>query len=339
MADNSPDLDDSPFPTLTSPQPRANSPSPTVPAASDDDSDDTPLNYAHLTQTQPSSALPRRGIKDFESHGTNAQRSVLENSRGAMHEALSVGRVHAGKGGLVGWFDVGGEEMRGWGTGAGKDHSGEKDRGLGMGERRVVIEKPTGQHVRTTGQADREGRLWLLPEEVVYLVERGSLEVRYRVAQPSRNWGIEEEEGVEESDGRDFDGRQQEETKEAEEGEDKGWDGVSLSLQACYAHFIGRDGLTLERYIVYAGLRRSGYIVLRAPEWYGHPSPYSPHAPNKAQAQEKSLGIWHWLYNHLLSSSAAEPPALGPLVGRGLYRNYSQPSNPLFSLIFSKTQY
>ncbi|KAL8639444.1 MAG: hypothetical protein Q9228_003531 [Teloschistes exilis] len=324
MADGPPDLDDSLLSSLTSPQHSAHTHNPTSPTASDDDSDDTPLNYAHLTHThaQNSSALPRRGIKDFESHGTNAQRSVLENSRGAMHDALSVGRVHAGKGGLVGWFDVerGDDGIRG---------EGPQERQWGSdGERRVVIEKPTGQHVRTTGQADREGRLWLLPEEVVYLVERGSLEVRYRIADPMK--GVEkEEEGHEETHGQGFDGRQREgaekEREEREEGDGGGWDGVSLSLQACYAHFIGRDGLTLERYTVYAGLRRSGYIVLRAPEWYGHPPPPSSnHPPNP----EKGPGFWYWLYSTLLESAAREPPPLGPLVGTGLYRNYSKTIHP-----------
>ncbi|KAL9581411.1 MAG: hypothetical protein Q9212_003910, partial [Teloschistes hypoglaucus] len=319
MANDSPGLDDSPLPPLSSPQNSSHSHNHTSPAASDDDSDDTPLNYAHLTHThaQNSSALPRRGIKDFESHGTNAQRSVLENSRAAMHDALSVGRVHAGKGGLVGWFDVKGDE--------GIRRGSPRERQWGEEwQRRVVIEKPTGQHVRTTGQADREGRLWLLPEEVVYLVERGSLEVRYRIADPPSP--KKEEGGDEESDDEGSDKRQQEdvekEREEQEEGEDRGWNGVSLSLQACYAHFIGRDGLTLERYTVYAGLRRSGYIVLRAPEWYGHPLPPPPPSSDRSPTPEKGPGIWHWLYKTLLSISAAEPPPLGPLVRRGLYRNY-----------------
>ncbi|RMZ77658.1 hypothetical protein DV738_g4251, partial [Chaetothyriales sp. CBS 135597] len=42
---------------------------------------------------------------------------------------------------------------------------------------------------------------------------------------------------------------------------------LPMSLQGAYASFIGKSGLTLERYLVYAGLKRSGYVVQRAPTW------------------------------------------------------------------------
>ena len=40
---------------------------------------------------------------------------------------------------------------------------------------------------------------------------------------------------------------------------------LPMSLQGAYASFIGKSGLTLERYQVFAGLRRLGYTVVRAP--------------------------------------------------------------------------
>ncbi|KAL8706486.1 MAG: hypothetical protein Q9201_000471 [Fulgogasparrea decipioides] len=299
---------------------------PSSPPSSDDD--EPFLDFRTL-----SSALPRRGLKDFESHGTQSQLSILENSRQAMHDALSVGRIHTGKGTLVGYFDMSGdgsEEVEEE-TAAGEEKEGALDceRRRKRGERQVVIEKPFGQHIRTTGMADREGRLWLLPEEVLYLVERGSLEVRYRTSsatsiprngnkgKASRDDKIEDEEGV------------MKEAEKVEEVGEEGWDSVSMSLQACYAWFIGRDGLSLERFTVYAGLRRSGYIVMRAPGWYTRDDdrrqqqPPAIHAQENASKEEKTFSIWQWLYKAFLERKAQEPPPLGPLVGRGLYRNYS----------------
>lgn len=275
---------------------------PSPPFDDDDNDDDTPLTYQHLA---PSAALPRRGTKDFESHGTNAQISVLESSRQTMHEALSVGRTHTAKSSLVGYFNYGNWQAR-------DDVGGEQERER-SGERPVVVERPTGQHIRTMGKADREGRLWLLPEEVVYLVERGSLDVRYRDLTETA------EEGEGEVGGEDG--------KDNEEGEWRGggWNDVSMSLQACYAWFIGRDGLDLERYSVFAGLRRSGYIVLRAPGWNeddNHQTALITQVRYQSP-KEEPWNVWQWLYKNLLERKPQNAPPLGPLVGPGLYRSYS----------------
>lgn len=154
----------------------------------------------------------------------------------------------------------------------------------------------------------------MLPEEVVYLVERGSLDVRYRTtAKP-------EDETVEGAEAAGEEGR-------------AGWNGVSMSLQACYAWFVGRDGLDLERYTVFAGLRRSGYIVLRAQGWYGDDGdePLMPTSLPQSGGQapkEEVWGIWRWLYSTILERKPHDPPPLGPLVGPGLYRSYSMVSTP-----------
>ncbi|KAI4253999.1 MAG: hypothetical protein L6R35_007549, partial [Caloplaca aegaea] len=294
-----------------------------------------------------------------------------------MHDALSVGRVHGGsaggKGVLVGWFDVDGAllagrrradggneaEERGRRDGKGKSGDGgeeednkkggrgEDDRGGKEVEKRsvVVVDKPTGQHTRTMGKADRQGRLWLLPEEVVYLVERGSLDVRYRVSSSS---SFSSSSSAPFSSSSDSQRRKTTETgeiegkEEEEEGGEQGreaWNGVSMSLQACYAWFMGRDGLDLERYVVFAGLRRSGYIVVRAPGWYDegddNKHAVSPVRVQQQQQQERrpeekedegrrrTGGVWHWLYRNFLERKPQEPPPpLGPLVGKGLYRSY-----------------
>lgn len=241
-----------------------------------------------------------------------------------MHEALSVGRVHGGKGGLVGYFGlfddwVGGEED---GVSDGDDEvdkvdgeEGEKERnekGKREWKRPVMVEKPTGQHIRTMGKAGKGGGLWLLPEEVIYLVERGSLDVKYRAPSSSPKEQGEEEEG--------------------EKGPQE-WNDVSMSLQACYAWFVGMDGLSLERYSVYAGLRRSGYIVLRAPGWYDedhHQEKDEKGGGNVVGCQGQLQGqkdqewsIWQWIHKRFLERKLRDPLPLGPLVGPGLYRSYS----------------
>ncbi|KAL8990625.1 MAG: hypothetical protein Q9169_008078 [Polycauliona sp. 2 TL-2023] len=297
------DLDETPLPseaaaTATSSVPDAES-----------DSDDALLDFRHLVPNN-NHALPRRGIKDFEYHGTNSQISVLEGSRQAMHEALSVGRVHMRKNCLVGYFEVDGPD-------------GEEDverieameRTRAMREQRpVMVEKPFGQHPRTIGTSDNRGRMLLLPEEIIYLVERGSLDVQYRV--PSE--GQSSEAGKSSANEKEGDND--------DESDSEGWDGTSMSLQACYANFIGCNALTLERYIVYAALKRSGYIVLRAPGWYGgawNPQAASDYPPSLSIEKTKERNIWQWLYTILFEQEPPKPSPSGPLVMPGLYRNYS----------------
>ena len=333
-----------------------NPPSPTN-SSSDSDSDEPLLNYTTL-----SGPLPRRGTKDFETHGTTAQISALEASREAMREALSVGRRHPPKGGLVGWFDVGeggegddeieaaqeqelqkAEGMKG-NEGDKKGYAGEKNIAeVRRREKRpVVIPKPTGQHIRTMGLADREGRLWLRPEEALYLVERGTLEVRYRVPasspSPTLDPDTKNDGGIRDREG------------DGTEDREEGWDGISMSLQACYACFFGMDGLDLERYTVYAGLRRSGYIVLRAGGWYGDAGPPLPpppaqqqRAPSPVQERNEGWGLWTWFYNLVGEGRERErgldERPLGPLVQRRLYRSYGNAHSLLHFRIFVSRVY
>ncbi|KAL8653483.1 MAG: hypothetical protein Q9210_002060, partial [Variospora velana] len=89
------------------------------------------------------------------------------------------------------------------------------------------------------------------------------------------------------------------------------------------------DGLDLERYVVFAGLRRSGYIVVRAPGWYEgeeeqavsavHVQEQQQQQQQKRRPEEKEDGgrtgggVWHWLYRNFLERKPQEPPPLGPL--------------------------
>ncbi|KAL8932150.1 MAG: hypothetical protein Q9216_006946 [Gyalolechia sp. 2 TL-2023] len=180
------------------------------------------------------------------------------------------------------------------------------------------------------------GGLWLLPEEVVYLVERGSLDLRYRdPAGRGRRGRLEE---VGRGDGGGGGGGEDVEDERGDGGADdeaehkSEWDDVSVSLQACYAWFIGMDGLSLERYTVYAGLRRSGYIVLRAPGWYedgeeeakqGRGDVMTHPGQQRKKEEEQTFSIWQRIHNNFLKRGPRDPPPLGPLVGPGLYRSYS----------------
>jgi len=240
-----------------------------------------------LSSASTPTTLPRRGEKDFEPHGTAHQDRILAASREAMHTALSYPRLHAAKSHVV----------------------GELDAASGM----TVVARAKGQHFRTMGRADREGRVWLRPEEAVYLCERGNLDVRWP--------------GV--------------------VGEGEG-EGLPMSLQGVYACLMGRGGLSLERYVVYAGLKRGGYVVLRAPTWgdgggdEGDDGEAEVEGRSGGVEREKGQRYWGWgwglfarVFRSLVSSKAKAPPPLGPLVTPGLYRSYSEPWCLLCQLVLT----
>ncbi|OTA85305.1 hypothetical protein M434DRAFT_400209 [Hypoxylon sp. CO27-5] len=250
----------------------------------------------------------RRGEKDFESHGTRAQEGALEASRAAMHEVLSYTRTHRLKDCNRGWYfpdkwaDAPGEEER----------EVEKGTRLFARDRVVVVEgdlrgplgQNTGRVVTGPGfeaykQTPGALNTWLLPEEALYLVERGSLDLWW----PAR--GIE---GI-------FPAQKDGESETSEELEDYQL-GVPLSLQAAYALLIGKDGdrgkVTIEKYQVYANLRRTGYKVMRAT-----PMALPPIVPAKPPQS-----LWEWLFSFLPTISQSHPSPYGPLVKPGLYRSY-----------------
>ncbi|KAJ8112686.1 hypothetical protein ONZ43_g5337 [Nemania bipapillata] len=273
-------------------------------------------------KTQASSKAIRRGEKDFESHGTRAQENVLESSRSAMHEVLGYTRQHQPRNVVRGWYfpdrwadtpmeseptsDATADKQSG-------DRTTTKARGSSQGlfasERVVALESDRSTMLTSMGRvvtsAEKSSpgwlKTWLLPEEALFLVERGTLDLWW----PAR--GIEEIFPIDE----DLEDKGKLEDYEL---------GVPLSLQAAYALFIGRDGergkISLERYQVYANLRRTGYRVLRAASIL----PKSP--PSRT-----SESLWQWLFsllkktNNLLALQSSYP-GYGPLVRPGLYRSY-----------------
>ncbi|KAI1471102.1 tRNA-splicing endonuclease subunit sen54 N-term-domain-containing protein [Daldinia caldariorum] len=268
----------------------------------------------------------RRGEKDFESHGTRAQQGALDASRAAMHDVLSYTRSHKPRDHTRAWYfpdkwaDVGPTT-----TAAAKEVEGEKGAGLFARDRVVVVESeirgPLGQNTGRVVTGIDKYRLtpgwlktWLLPEEALYLVERGSLDLWW----PAR--GIEDILPVKQ-DGKEDDG--------LGDGSRKFEDyelGIPLSFQAAYALLIGEDGergkVSLEKYQVYANLRRTGYKIMRATSMTLPPDVSSSSSTSASPLQT----LWQWLFSLSSRTRHHEPPPFGPLVRPGLYRSY----NPIF---------
>lgn len=246
--------------------------------AEDHDPEDEVQDFRFLLKQK----LPARGVKDFEPHGTNLQSSTLEASREAMHIALSPVRYHRADA-TVAIYDP--EENGAWTL---------NPTGVWMkscGRIRVVpgrtVEVKDGQG---TIKEEKLRRLWLLPEEALWLLERGSLHVRWP----------------------------------AEEGEEEDG-GVPMSLQGAYAAFIGReekDGLTLEQFTVYQYLKRSGYNVFRAKDnLHNIPRPGDNTISTTKPPPSSLAELWRWLSTPS-APNTKERARLGPLLKPGLYRSY-----------------
>lgn len=241
----------------------------------DEDGEDETFDFRFLSSlnliTSATGALPKRGIKDFEPHPTALQSNTLAASRQAMREALSHTRMHVPKSHVVGVYNA--------------------ETGL------TRVDKIRGQMFRNIGKDVSGGGVDLFPEEALWALERGSLDIR---------WG----------------------TGDAMDEEE----GLPMSLQGAYAAFIGeeeegRGDLTIEKYQVYAGLKRVGYTVLRAEEWGG--LRYARQNDILMESPSLGSGLFEWLYG-LLVGDAIETKVLqeraGPLVKPGLYRSYSKPA-------------
>ncbi|EFE44618.1 tRNA splicing endonuclease subunit (Sen54), putative [Trichophyton verrucosum HKI 0517] len=218
--------------------------------------------FATLSDPTQPQTLPRRGDKDFEPNPTLHQANVLTSARNAMHNALSYPRLHNPKSRIIGVYYPDGLQ-----SGA-----------------CVCVPNPKGQHFRTIAQADSLNRMWLLPEEALYLLERGSLDIR---------WPAEEtwEKGIPETSSFELEGT------------------VPMSLQAAYACFLGRSGLTMERFSVYSGLRRGGYVVVRADTWDEEncPTDFQTQTESKKPVPTPAPGVMNDIYRSLSIIPAYDP--------------------------------
>ncbi|KAI9443121.1 tRNA-splicing endonuclease subunit sen54 N-term-domain-containing protein [Lactarius indigo] len=173
--------------------------------------------------------IPKRGEKDFEPSGSGLQRHNLERARLAMFDALRSTRAISSKSvSYAVWYP---DLARAHVTVA---------RGVHFTSMGHSVQRPSKVSTKT------QKRLELLPEEALYLVEKGALFC----------WKASH-------DGPD---------------EDEGWDsasqGAPMSVQQAHAEMIGTQDLTLDRYHTFSYLRRLGYIVARArPPSPAYPTP------------------------------------------------------------------
>lgn len=168
----------------------------------------------------------------------------------------------------------------------------------------AYVDKVKSQHFQTMG-TPKGGKEWLLPEETLFLIERGTVDCRWPV---KREVGDHEEYRTE--------------------------DGAPMSLQSAYAAFIGFEGgvggkLTLEMYNVYAGLKRSGYVVFRTGSWGEDRGELLLRQDAQQDQKEQSSiftrffsDIWRWL-SQPTHTITAQSLAFGPLIKPGLFRNYA----------------
>jgi len=271
----------------------------------DNDPSDELQDFRFITNiTSGGGKIPKRGEKDFEPHGTRHQEGVLESSRKAMHEALDYTRVHTTK------------DVRGFFFGDGVCDEEDTEivmsegvRGRGLSRNHVVlVETARGTAFKTIGKTaagTKDARMWLLPEEALYLVERGTMDLVWPAEPLTAARGVFRKDTMAEGD------------INGEEDED-----LPLSLQAAYALLIGEEGepgkVDLDTFTVYANLKRTGYVVLRAPD----------HDPAVDQARQdaapESPSIFTWLFGNYFKEQPIEHLPLGSLIQPGLYRSYNK---------------
>ncbi|WRT63861.1 uncharacterized protein IL334_000786 [Kwoniella shivajii] len=180
--------------------------------------------------------IPRRGEKDFEplSETVNLQEMMLQKSREALFNALVGVRGGHSKAISHAIMTPSNPFPRV------KIVHGHLFDTIGMS-----VRTPTPSTSTSNGEKGKgKSQLQLLPEEALYLLERGTLQIwlsnDLTVEQLENGFGewSEEEYGI------------------------KG--AIELSVRDGFAAFIGREGLTWERYQAYAYLKRLGYTVYRS---------------------------------------------------------------------------
>ncbi|RDW79033.1 uncharacterized protein DSM5745_05885 [Aspergillus mulundensis] len=273
---------------------------------SDETQDFRMLNNLSFLDTANLS-LPKRGEKDFEPNPTVFQADILSASRQAMHNALAYPRLHHPKNLLIGVYAPNGpappaisKSLDTVAEEAPAEKAAEKAAPVSIGaqvpaDACVYVTKAKGPFFKSLGQADRWSRVWLLPEEALYLLERGTLDIRW----PRCAVGDGDEDDIEDS-------------------------GLPMSLQAAYACLMGRGGLTMERYSVFTGLRRLGYAVLRAPGWSESDEEKVSQAAAQSVARQGPglAGIFSRFMGWLCDG--APTTAVGPVAGLGFHHSYDR---------------
>ncbi|KAI6095562.1 tRNA-splicing endonuclease subunit sen54 N-term-domain-containing protein [Pisolithus croceorrhizus] len=197
--------------------------------------EDGALDWTKLAKhvsTRP--VIPKRGEKDFEpvhGSGSDLQLHVLDRARGAMFETLRVERGISSKSASYGI----------WYPSIARVHV-VTSRGVHFASMGHSVARASGNSGNTEPELAKtyktETRLELLPEEAIYLIERGALFCYKSISgNPSQlNLANVEERSP----------------------------GALMTVQQAYAEMIGREDMSLERYQVYAYLRRLGFVLRRA---------------------------------------------------------------------------
>jgi tRNA-splicing endonuclease subunit Sen54 len=189
--------------------------------------------------------IPKRGEKDFEPTGFEAQARALEKSRKAMFDVIRCERIVTSKNISIATWEPSLNRA------VVELARGPLFASVGVTRKVAVLKDGRDEDLERTYRPDRvnwerdgvwkEGvfydkmrsRLELLPEEALYMVERGSLECRIRVK----------------SAGRKGKGSMAEKTDyDVIKDEDADW--VPMSVQQAFATMLFKDDLTRERYQV-----------------------------------------------------------------------------------------
>lgn len=213
-------------------------------AGDDSDNEDEVPDYLRLLSSlQPRSksssgiVIPKRGEKDFEPTGFGGQSKLLERSRQAMYQAVSGSRTVGSRSLVRATWNPHTRRARI------HDVQGKIFETVGV-IRRTPTTDSTG---KTVTQVTNE----LLPEEALFLAERGSLQIYTQTEDPDAL--------------------------------------APMSLQQAFAALMlasdeaADEPLTREAYLIYAHLKRLGYVVQRASIVDAVRA--APIPPSKARAQ------------------------------------------------------
>ncbi|KAE9965026.1 hypothetical protein BLS_007907, partial [Venturia inaequalis] len=283
------------------------------------DLEDEVQDYRFLLTTAQAQKIPSRGVKDFEPHGTNLQQATLDASREAMHMALSTTRFHQTNAQRAVYDEIENgawviNEGGSWAKSVGIPRKVPESQRHFFGIQKNSDEVLENEHLEDTPSTgkdeeadllfsnpsvddtslkakkkkaqkrDNEPRLWLLPEEALWLIERGTLEI---------SWPTDAGEDMDEA--------------------------LPMSLQAAHVAFLGMEkagGLTLEEYTVYQYLKRAGYIIFRAKDNLHNVPSYK-----EVRKSPTLSSFWKSLFSKQPPALTGRGKT-GPLVPLGLYRSY-----------------
>ncbi|EIW81158.1 hypothetical protein CONPUDRAFT_165372 [Coniophora puteana RWD-64-598 SS2] len=216
--------------------------------------EDGGLDWTKLQSTLRSArpVIPKRGEKEFEpapGGGSGLQMHVLDRARNAMFDTLRAERTVSSKSISYGiWYpDISRTQVT-------------LNRGVHFSVMGHSAPRPV---LSDDGSTKLHKRLELLPEETLYLIERGTMLC----------WKHAAELDIPELHSGDLDAK---------------IGGAPMSVQQAYSELVGREDLSLEKYQVFAYLRRLGYVVTRT----SPPTPDYPIPPllcPKQGSQSSSL--------------------------------------------------